>query len=83
MRLRYAYIIKCEEVVKDENGNVIELKCSYDPETKSGSSSQRKVKGIIDWVSSDTAINAEVRLYERPFSVEDPESDPRKILKNL
>ena len=83
VRLRYAYIIKCEEVVKDENGNVIELKCSYDPETKSGSSSQRKVKGTIHWVSSDTAINAEVRLYDRLFSVEDPEADPEKDFKEF
>ena len=83
VRLRYAYIIKCEEVVKDENGNVIELKCSYDPETKSGSSSQRKVKGTIHWVSADTAINAEVRLYDRLFSVEDPEADPEKDFKEF
>ncbi len=83
VRLRYAYIIKCEEVVKDENGNIIELKCSYDPETKSGSSSQRKVKGTIHWVSSGTAINAEVRLYDRLFSAEDPEADPEKDFKEF
>ncbi len=78
VRLRYAYIIKCEEVIKDESGNVIELRCSYDPETKSGSSSQRKVKGTIHWVSSASAINAEVRLYDRLFSAEDPEADPER-----
>ncbi len=83
VRLRYAYIIKCEEVVKDENGNIIELKCSYDPETKSGSSSQRKVKGTIHWVSSDSAVNAEVRLYDRLFSVEDPEADPEKDFREF
>lgn len=73
VRLRYAYIIKCDEVVKDENGNVVELKCSYDPETKSGSTaSQKKVKGTIHWVSAQHAINAEVRLYDRLFNDEDP-----------
>ncbi len=83
VRLRYAYIIKCEEVIKDESGNIIELKCSYDPETKSGSSSQRKVKGTIHWVSSDTTISAEVRLYDRLFSVEDPEADPEKDFREF
>ncbi len=78
VRLRYAYIIKCEDVIKDKNGNVIELKCSYDQDTKSGSSNQRKVKGTIHWVSADRAINAEVRLYDRLFSAENPEADPEK-----
>jgi glutaminyl-tRNA synthetase len=83
VRLRYAYIIKCEEVIKDENGNVIELKCSYDPETKSGSSGQRKVKGTIHWVSGSHAFNAEVRLYDRLFSAEDPEADPEKDFREF
>ncbi len=83
VRLRYAYIIKCEEVVKDKNDNIIELKCSYDPETKSGSSSQRKVKGTIHWVSAETSVGAEVRLYDRLFSVEDPEADPEKDFKEF
>ncbi len=83
VRLRYAYIIKCEEVVKDEQGNVIELKCTYDPETKSGSSSQRKVKGTIHWVAEASAITAEVRLYDRLFSTEDPEADPEKDFKEF
>lgn len=79
VRLRYAYIIKCEEVVKDESGNVILLKCSYDPETKSGSSqSGRKVKGTIHWVSARHAVNAEVRLYDRLFTAQDPEADEGK-----
>ena len=79
VRLRYAYIIKCEEVVKDEKGNVSELKCTYDPETKSGSAkSSRKVKGTIHWVSVQHAIEAEVRLYDRLFTVEDPEADKEK-----
>jgi glutaminyl-tRNA synthetase len=79
VRLRYAYIIKCEEVVKDRNGNIIELKCSYDPETKSGSEqSNRKVKGTIHWVSGQHAVEAEIRLYDRLFTVEDPEADEEK-----
>ena len=79
VRLRYAYIIKCEEIVKDEKGNVIELKCTYDPETKSGSAkSSRKVKGTIHWVTVQHAIEAEVRLYDRLFNVEDPEADEEK-----
>jgi glutaminyl-tRNA synthetase len=78
VRLRYAYIIKCEDIVKDANGKIIELKCSYDPETKSGSSSQRKVKGTIHWVSAPAAVEAEVRLYDRLFSVENPEADSEK-----
>ncbi len=77
VRLRYAYIIKCEDVIKDpETGNIVELHCSYDPETRSGSgSSTKKVKGTIHWVSADHAINAEVRLYDRLFTVEDPLGD--------
>jgi glutaminyl-tRNA synthetase len=79
VRLRYAYIIKCEEVVKDSDGNIIEIKCTYDPETKSGSAqSNRKVKGTIHWVSAQHAINAEVRLYDRLFTVEDPEADEER-----
>ncbi len=79
VRLRYAYIIKCEEVIKDNDGKIIELKCTFDPETKSGSAqSNRKVKGTIHWVSGQHAINAEVRLYDRLFKVEDPEADEEK-----
>ena len=73
VRLRFAYIIRCDEVVKDESGNVIELRCSYDPETRSGSgSSDRKVKGTIHWVSVSHAVHAEVRLYDRLFTIPDP-----------
>jgi glutaminyl-tRNA synthetase len=73
VRLRYAYIIKCEEVIKDDSGEVIELRCSYDPETKSGSAtSTKKVKGTIHWVSAKYGINAEVRLYDRLFVTENP-----------
>ncbi len=73
VRLRYAYIINCEEIIKNENGEVVELRCSYDPETKSGSGkSNKKVKGTIHWVSARHAFNAEVRLYDRLFTVEEP-----------
>ncbi len=76
VRLRFAYIIKCEEVIKDDDGNIIELRCTYDPETRSGSaSSDRKVKGTIHWVSAGHAVPAEVRLYDRLFTVPDPGAD--------
>lgn len=79
VRLRYAYIIKCEEVIKNENGKVIELKCTLDPETKSGTgTSKKKVKGTIHWVSAEHAIKAEVILYDRLFTIEAPDSDKEK-----
>src|SRR5947208_13466805 len=75
VRLKYAYIIKCEEVMKDEEGNVIELRCSVDLESKSGgTTSNRKVKGTIHWVSAAHAIEAEVRLYDRLFTVPEPDT---------
>ena len=74
VRLRYAYIIKCENVIKNENGEIIEIHCTYDPETKSGTATtQRKVKGTIHWVSAKHAIKAEVRLYDRLFINENPD----------
>lgn len=74
VRLRYAYYITCNEVVKADNGEVVELRCSYDPETKGGDSPDgRKVKGTLHWVSAAKALNAEVRLYDRLFSKENPE----------
>jgi glutaminyl-tRNA synthetase len=76
VRLRFGYIIKCEEVVKDADGNVIELRCTYDAETKSGGGSDRKVKGTIHWVSAAHAVPCEVRLYDRLFSVPDPDDLP-------
>ncbi len=84
VRLRYAYIIKCVGVLKDEKtGEVTELRCTYDPETKSGSTqSGRKVKGTIHWVSALHAIDAEVRLYDRLFSVENPNGDNWKEFIN-
>jgi glutaminyl-tRNA synthetase len=75
VRLRYGYIIKCEDVVKDADGNITELLCTYDPETRSGTSTvQRKVKGTIHWVNCATSISAEVRLYDRLFTVPSPGS---------
>lgn len=74
VRLRYGYIIKCDEVIKDENGTVIELLCSYDPESANGSSSDgRKVKGIIHWVDAQSAVKEEVKLFDRLFMSENPE----------
>ncbi len=77
VRLRYAYFIKCTDVIKDENGKVTELKCSYDPESRGGNSPDgRKVKATLHWVSAKHAIDAEIRLYDRLFSVEDPNQGP-------
>ena len=65
VRLKGAYFVKCTDVIKDEKGNVTEIHCTYDPETKSGSGfTGRKVKGTIHWVNAKTAIPAEFRLYE-------------------
>ncbi|MGQ9677666.1 MAG: glutamine--tRNA ligase/YqeY domain fusion protein [bacterium] len=75
VRLRYAYIIKCVGVVKDEEGRVRELRCVYDPATRSGNAS-RKVKATIHWVSAAHALNAEVRLYDRLFLKPDPDDIP-------
>ncbi|MEX2122305.1 MAG: glutamine--tRNA ligase/YqeY domain fusion protein [Woeseia sp.] len=75
VRLRYAFIIRCNEVVRNTAGEVIELRCTYDPDTRSGTgSSDRKVKGTIHWVSAAHSVPAEVRLYERLFTHEDPGS---------
>jgi glutaminyl-tRNA synthetase len=76
VRLKYAYIIKCEEVVKDEAGNVMELRCSVDMDSKSGGpTASRKVKGTIHWVSAAHAIDAKVRLYDRLFTVPEPDAE--------
>lgn len=79
VRLKNAYIIQCDEAIKDENGEVIELKCSYIPESRSGSdTSGLKVKGTIHWVSIQHAVEAEVRLYDRLFTDESPNSHKDK-----
>ncbi len=73
VRLRYAYLIKCEEVIKDSKDNIVELRCTYDPQSGEGSSSDgRRVKGVIHWVSVPHAEEAEVRLYSNLFTKEDP-----------
>src|SRR6202012_4206706 len=75
-RLEGAYIIKCDEVIKDDARKIIQLKCSYIPESKSGNdTSNIKVKGTLHWVSVHHAITAEVRLYDRLFKVEDPSNE--------
>lgn len=77
VRLKHAYIIKCEKVVKDEKtGEIVELRCTYDPETRSGlSPAGRKVKGTLHWVSASHAVKAEVRLYDHLFTKENPDED--------
>ncbi len=78
VRLKYAYIVKCEGLVKDTEGKVIEVHCTADLESKSGgSTANRKVKGTIHWVSATECMDAEVRLYERLFTEADPEADGR------
>jgi len=76
VRLKYAYIIKCDEVVKDASGNITELRCTADLDSKTGgATSARKVKGTIHWVSAAHALDAEVRLYDRLFTEAEPEKD--------
>ncbi|MCG7315833.1 glutamine--tRNA ligase/YqeY domain fusion protein [Brevibacillus laterosporus] len=80
VRLKHAYFIKCNEVIKDENGNVVELHCTYDPETKSGSGfTGRKVKGTLHWVDATHAIPAEFRLYE-PLILDVEEEEGKTFL---
>jgi glutaminyl-tRNA synthetase len=77
VRLRCAYFITCTEVLKDEHGEIQELRCTYDPATKGGDSPDgRRVKATMHWVSAAHAVPVEVRLYDRLFSVEDPENVP-------
>lgn len=76
VRLRYAYFITCNEVVKDETGKIVELRCTYDPASKGGNSPDgRKVKATLHWVSATENVEAEVRLYDRLFNVEDPSGE--------
>ena len=76
VRLKYAYIIRCDEVIKSADGRVVELRCTADVESKSGgATSARKVKGTVHWVSAPHAIPSEVRLYDRLFTVESPDAD--------
>jgi glutaminyl-tRNA synthetase len=83
VRLRYAYILKCESVVKDAQGGIVELRCTVDRESLTGATAQRRVKGTIHWVSAAHARDAEVRLYDRLFLSEDPGEDGRDPLADL
>ncbi len=83
VRLKGAYIIKCHDYKKDDNGNITEIYCTYDPESKSGSGVSRKVKGTLHWVSVKHAIDAEVRLYDRLFVDEDPDGHKDKAFKEF
>jgi glutaminyl-tRNA synthetase len=75
VRLRSAYVIKCNEIIKDEAGNIIELRCSYDPDTLGKKPEGRKVKGVVHWVSEQHSLAAEIRLYDRLFRLANPESE--------
>ncbi|NOT26568.1 MAG: glutamine--tRNA ligase/YqeY domain fusion protein [Acidobacteria bacterium] len=83
VRLRYAYILKCERVVKDPSGAVIELRCSYDPGSLNGETANRRVKGTIHWLSAREAKDAEVRIYDRLFQSSDPGEGGRDPLTDL
>ena len=84
VRLRYGYLITCTSVIKDDNGEVIELRCTYDPETRGGNAPDgRKVKGTIHWVSAAHAITCPVRLYDRLFVNEHPDADKSKDFKEF
>ena len=84
VRLRYAYLITCEKVMKNDQGEVVELHCTYDPASKGGSAPDgRKVKGTIHWVSAPHALRAEVRLYDRLFTAEYPDADKEKSFKDF
>jgi len=73
VRLRYAYFITCQEVVKDDNGGIVELRCRYDPQTRGGDAPDgRKVKSTLHWVSANQGVDAEVRLYDHLFNIENP-----------
>ncbi len=75
VRLRYSYVMRCNEVIKDPTGNAVELRCSIDPDTLGKSPVGRKVKGVIHWVSCAHALPAEIRLYDRLFTVPEPDAD--------
>ena len=84
VRLKGAFIIKCEEVIKDNDGNITELRCTYDPETRSGMpGAARKVKGTLHWVSAKHAVDADARMYDRLFSVENPAAEPDRDFRDM
>jgi glutaminyl-tRNA synthetase len=75
VRLRYSYVLRCDEAIKDETGNVVELRCSIDPDTLGKNPVGRKVKGVIHWLSVKDALPAEIRVYDRLFTVSEPDAD--------
>lgn len=83
VRLKGAYIIECQSVVKDDNGSITEIHCTYDPDTKSGTGCQKKVKGILHWVEASTAVDMEVRLYDYLLKAEDDETADKDFLQQL
>ena len=84
VRLKGAYIIKCENVVKDADGNITQIECTYDPESHSGApGAARKVKGTLHWVSAAHAVDAEVRLYDRLFNVENPAAETERDFREM
>ncbi|MDE5812009.1 MAG: glutamine--tRNA ligase/YqeY domain fusion protein [Muribaculaceae bacterium] len=84
VRLKGAYIIKCQDCVKDANGNITEIHCTYDPDTRSGlPGSARKVKGTLHWVSAAHAVDATARIYDRLFNVENPSAEPDRDFREM
>ncbi len=84
VRLRYGYLITCQKAIKDKDGNILEVHCTYDPETRGGSAPDgRKVKGTIHWVSARHAMSCDICLYDRLFTVEHPDRDKEKDFKNF
>ncbi|GAO36193.1 glutaminyl-tRNA synthetase [Sulfuricella sp. T08] len=83
VRLRYSYVIKCDEAIKDGAGNVVELRCSIDPDTLGKNPQGRKVKGVIHWLSVEHALPAEIRLYDRLFTVAEPDSDKARDFREF
>ena len=83
VRLRYGYVVRADEVIKDDRGNIVELRCSYDPETLGKNPEGRKVRGVIHWVAASHALAAEIRLYDPLFTVDFPdasESDYHELM---
>ncbi len=84
VRLKGAYIIKCEEAIKDADGNITEIRCTYDPDTHSGApGAARKVKGTLHWVSAEHAVDATARIYDRLFEVENPAAEPDRDFREM
>jgi glutaminyl-tRNA synthetase len=84
VRLRYGYVIRCDEVIRDDTGEIVELHCSYDPDSRGGTTADgRRVQGTIHWVSAAQALDVEVRLYDRLFRVPDPGANGRDFVDDL